>query len=63
MKFGNDTKLSGEVDSSERKVSLQEKLDRLEEQANENLMKFNKDKSCKDMSCTWENIHKECSTD
>ncbi|GAB0204113.1 mitochondrial enolase superfamily member 1 [Grus japonensis] len=46
MKFADDTKLSGEVDSSEWKATLQEDLDRLEEWANKNLMKFNKDK-CK----------------
>ncbi|GAB0196100.1 mitochondrial enolase superfamily member 1 [Grus japonensis] len=43
MKFADDTKLSGEA---EGRVTLQEDLDRLEEWANRNLMKFNKDK-CK----------------
>ena len=46
MKFANDTKLSGEVDTLEGRATLQEDLDRLEEWANKNLMKFNKDK-CK----------------
>ncbi|GAB0176009.1 cAMP-dependent protein kinase inhibitor alpha [Grus japonensis] len=46
MKFANDTKLSGEVDALEGRATLQEDLDRLEEWANKNLMKFNKDK-CK----------------
>ena len=46
MKFADDTKWSGEVDASEQRVTLQEDLDRLEEWANKNLMKFNKDK-CK----------------
>ncbi|GAB0184902.1 cAMP-dependent protein kinase inhibitor alpha [Grus japonensis] len=46
MKFVDDTKLSGEADTSERRATLQEDLDRLEEWANKNLMKFNKDK-CK----------------
>ncbi|KAK4825175.1 hypothetical protein QYF61_024655 [Mycteria americana] len=46
MKFANDTKLSGEVDTSEGRATLQEDLDRLNEWANKNLMKFNKDK-CK----------------
>ncbi|GAB0203189.1 hypothetical protein GRJ2_002784500 [Grus japonensis] len=46
MKFADDTKLSGEMDTSEGKATLQEDLDRLEEWANKNLMKFNKDK-CK----------------
>ncbi|KAK4832290.1 hypothetical protein QYF61_021689 [Mycteria americana] len=42
MKFANDTKLSGEVE--EGRGTLQEDLDRLEERANKNLMKYNKDK-------------------
>ncbi|PKU42992.1 rna-directed dna polymerase from mobile element jockey-like [Limosa lapponica baueri] len=46
MKFADDTKVSGEVDSLEGRVTLQEDLDRLEERANKNLMKFKKDK-CK----------------
>ncbi|PKU34263.1 rna-directed dna polymerase from mobile element jockey-like [Limosa lapponica baueri] len=46
MKFANDTKLKGEVDTSEGRATLQEDPDRLEEWANKNLMKFNKDK-CK----------------
>ncbi|GAB0192430.1 mitochondrial enolase superfamily member 1 [Grus japonensis] len=46
MKFADDTKLSGEVDTSEGRATLQEDLDRLEEWANKNLMKFNKDE-CK----------------
>ncbi|GAB0205375.1 mitochondrial enolase superfamily member 1 [Grus japonensis] len=44
MKFTDDTKLSGEVDTSEERATLQEDLHRLEEWANKNLMKFNKDK-------------------
>ncbi|PKU49363.1 hypothetical protein llap_402 [Limosa lapponica baueri] len=43
MKFGDETKLSGEVDTWEGRATLQEDLDRLEEWANENLTKFNKD--------------------
>ena len=46
MKFADNIKLSGEVDTSEGKATLQEDLDRLEEWANKNFMKFNKDK-CK----------------
>ncbi|PKU42350.1 rna-directed dna polymerase from mobile element jockey-like [Limosa lapponica baueri] len=44
LQYQTDIKLSGEVDTSERKATLQEDLDRLEEWANKNLMKFNKDK-------------------
>lgn len=44
MKFANDTKLNGEVDALEERDTLQEDLDRLEEWANKNLTKFNKDK-------------------
>ncbi|GAB0186178.1 mitochondrial enolase superfamily member 1 [Grus japonensis] len=46
MKFADDTKLSEEADASERRATLQEDLDKLEEWANKNLMKLNKDK-CK----------------
>lgn len=46
MKSDNDTKLSGEVNSLEGKVTLKEDLDRLGEWADKNLMKFNQDK-CK----------------
>ncbi|PKU41178.1 pol- hypothetical protein [Limosa lapponica baueri] len=44
MKFADDTKLSGEVDTLEGRVTLQEDLHRLKEWSNKNLMKFNKDK-------------------
>jgi len=59
IKFADDTKLSGEVGSLERRATLQEDLDRLEERANKNLMKFNKDR-CKVLHL--ENIIQECST-
>lgn len=39
-----DTKLRGEVDASEGRSVLQRDLDRLEECASNNSMKFNKDK-------------------
>ena len=44
VKFANDIKLSGEVDTSEGRATLQQDLDRLEEQANKNVRKFYKDK-------------------
>ncbi|GAB0194023.1 mitochondrial enolase superfamily member 1 [Grus japonensis] len=46
MKFADDTKPSADVDTLEGRPTLQEDLDSLEEWANKNLMKFNKDK-CK----------------
>ncbi|GAB0208570.1 mitochondrial enolase superfamily member 1 [Grus japonensis] len=46
MKFADYTNLSAEVDTSEGRATLHKDLDRLEEWANKNLMKFNKDK-CK----------------
>ncbi|PKU47382.1 rna-directed dna polymerase from mobile element jockey-like [Limosa lapponica baueri] len=42
--FADDTKRSGEVDTSEGRAIPQEDVDRLEEWANKNLMKFKKDK-------------------
>ncbi|GAB0178838.1 P protein [Grus japonensis] len=44
MKFADDTKLSEEVDTLEGRATLKKDLDRLEEWANKNLMKFNKEK-------------------
>ncbi|KAK4830388.1 hypothetical protein QYF61_010899 [Mycteria americana] len=46
MKFADDTKLSVEVDTWEGRATPQEDLDRLDEWATKNLIKFNKDK-CK----------------
>ncbi|GAB0188105.1 mitochondrial enolase superfamily member 1 [Grus japonensis] len=46
MKFADDTKLSGEAGTLEGRAILQEDLDKLEEWANKNSMKFNEDK-CK----------------
>ena len=44
MKFAGDTKLSREVDTPEGRAAVQGDLDRPEEWASKNLMKFNKDK-------------------
>ncbi|GAB0185958.1 mitochondrial enolase superfamily member 1 [Grus japonensis] len=46
MKFADDNELSGKVDTSEGRATLHNDLDKLEEWANKNLMKFSKDK-CK----------------
>ena len=43
-KFADDTKLGSEVDMSEGRAILQRDLNRLEEWASKNSMKFNKDK-------------------
>lgn len=43
-KFTDDTKLGGEVHTSEGRAILQGHLERLEEWASKNCVKFNKDK-------------------
>jgi len=45
-KFANDTKLGGELNTSEGRVILQRDMGRLEQQVSNNCMKFTKD-NCK----------------